>query len=71
MTHYHSIFLLQGIVFGKIAAEDHPKISVLHKISAVPTFLFFLGGKVIDRLDGANAAKLSLMVKNNVKRQTP
>jgi len=36
------------------------------KIAAVPTFLFFVLGKQVDRLDGANAAKLTLMVKNNV-----
>lgn len=36
------------------------------KIAAVPTFLFFLSGKQVDRLDGANAAKLTMMVKNNV-----
>lgn len=57
---------LQGVHFAKILAEDHPKLSVEHKISAVPTFLLFLSGKQVDRLDGANAAKLSQMVKTNV-----
>jgi hypothetical protein len=29
-----------------------------------------LAGKQVDRLDGANAAKLTQMVKNNVKKFT-
>jgi len=53
-------------MFAKIAAENFPQISIDKKIAAVPTFLIFLSGKQIDRLDGANAAKLSQMVKNNV-----
>lgn len=56
---------LKGVLFAKIAAENFPKISIDKKIAAVPTFLIFLSGKQIDRLDGANAAKLSQMVKNN------
>lgn len=56
---------LKGVLFAKIAAENFPKISIDKKIAAVPTFLIFLLGKQIDRLDGANAAKLSQMVKNN------
>ena len=52
--------------FAKILAENFPKISTEKKIAAVPTFLLFLSGKLVDRLDGANAAKLSQMVKNNV-----
>ena len=54
-------------MFGKLPAETFPKVSMQYKISAVPTFLFFLSGKQVDRLDGANAAKLTQMVKNNVK----
>merc|ERR1711973_1039808 len=56
---------LKGVMFAKIAAENFPQISIDKKIAAVPTFLIFLSGKQIDRLDGANAAKLSQMVKNN------
>jgi len=56
---------LKGVSFAKILAENFPKISTEKKIAAVPTFLLFLSGKLVDRLDGANAAKLSQMVKNN------
>jgi thioredoxin-like negative regulator of GroEL len=55
-------------MFAKIPAENFPKISMQCKISAVPTFLFYLAGKQVDRLDGANAAKLTQMVKNNVSQ---
>ena len=55
------------MTFAKIAAESYPRISMDYKIAAVPTFLFFLSGKQVDRLDGANAAKLTMMVKNNVQ----
>ncbi|XP_046462686.1 glutaredoxin-3-like isoform X2 [Daphnia pulex] len=62
---------LKGVMFAKIPAENFPKISMQCKISAVPTFLFYLAGKQVDRLDGANAAKLTQMVKNNnAKAQT-
>lgn len=62
---------LKGVLFTKIPAETFPKISMQCKISAVPTFLFYLSGKLVDRLDGANAAKLTQMVKNNnAKAQT-
>lgn len=61
-----SVSFFQGVVFAKIPAETFPKVSMQYKISAVPTFLFFLLNKQVDRLDGANAAKLTQMVKNNV-----
>lgn len=57
-------------MFAKIPAENFPKISMQCKISAVPTFLFYLAGKQVDRLDGANAAKLTQMVKNNVSQNS-
>lgn len=59
-------FLFQDVIFTKIPAENFAKISMKYKISAVPTFLFYLNGNQVDRLDGANAAKLTQMVKNNV-----
>ena len=59
------------MAFAKIQAENLPKLSVQYKISAVPTFLFFVSGKQADRLDGANAAKLTQMVKSHVRCSSP
>jgi len=62
---------LKDATFAKIEAERLPKVSMKHNISAVPTFLFFIGGKITDRLDGANASKLTQLVKShNMKAKT-
>lgn len=59
---------LKDVSFAKIAAETFPKLSMNFNISAVPTFLLFVNGKQVDRLDGANAVKLTQMVKSNVSK---
>ncbi|RZC40796.1 Glutaredoxin and/or Thioredoxin domain containing protein [Asbolus verrucosus] len=51
------------IKFFKCQAEDLSEVSLSHKIEAVPTVLLFRSGKVIDRIDGADAVKISEKVK--------
>ncbi|XP_063076922.1 glutaredoxin 3 isoform X1 [Engraulis encrasicolus] len=48
--------------FVKLEAEAVPEVSEKYEISSVPTFLFFKGGEVVDRLDGAHAPELSKKV---------
>lgn len=49
--------------FVKLEAEAVPEVSEKHQISAVPTFLFFRAGQIVDRLDGANAPELTKKVQ--------
>uniref|UniRef100_A0AAY4BDT3 Thioredoxin domain-containing protein n=2 Tax=Denticeps clupeoides TaxID=299321 RepID=A0AAY4BDT3_9TELE len=50
-------------VFVKLDAEAVPEVSEKYEISAVPTFLLFKSGKVIDKLDGAHAPELTKKVQ--------
>ena len=40
-----------------------------HEVAAVPTCIFFRGGKLLDRVEGAKAADVSKMVRNLVAQQ--
>eukprot|EP00271_Cylindrocystis_brebissonii_P007412 TRINITY_DN20928_c0_g1_i1.p1 TRINITY_DN20928_c0_g1~~TRINITY_DN20928_c0_g1_i1.p1 ORF type:complete len:431 (+),score=76.98 TRINITY_DN20928_c0_g1_i1:123-1295(+) len=48
--------------FLRVEAEEVPDISEEYSVSAVPFFLFFRNGKVIDQLEGANAPELASRV---------
>ena len=40
-----------------------------HEVAAVPTCIFFRGGKMLERVEGAKAADVSKMVRNLVAQQ--
>ena len=46
------------LVVGKCDVEENDEVAFKYKVSGVPTFLFFKGGKLVDRLTGANRAEL-------------
>ncbi|KAF9405136.1 Glutaredoxin 3 [Podila epigama] len=48
-----------AIHFIKIEAEKFPDISEEYEIAAVPSFVIVKEGKVVDRVEGANAPELS------------
>ncbi|KAF9177436.1 Glutaredoxin 3 [Haplosporangium sp. Z 767] len=48
-----------NIKFIKIEAEKFPDISEEYEIAAVPSFVVVKEGKVVDRVEGANAPELS------------
>ncbi|GJJ79204.1 monothiol glutaredoxin [Entomortierella parvispora] len=48
-----------NIQFIKIEAEKFPDISEEYEIAAVPSFVIVKEGKVLDRVEGANAPELS------------
>ncbi|KAF8923016.1 thioredoxin-like protein [Dissophora ornata] len=48
-----------AVKFIKIEAEKFPDISEEYEIAAVPSFVIVKEGKVIDRVEGANAPELS------------
>jgi len=56
--------------FCKCQAEDLSEISLKYKIEAVPTIILFRSSKVIDRVDGADAAKLTAKVKQHCQNTT-
>lgn len=41
------------IVFGKLNTDDNFQISEKHRISSIPTLLFFKDGKLVDKMIGA------------------
>ncbi|XP_067656316.1 uncharacterized protein [Haliotis asinina] len=55
---------LSQVRFVQLEAEKLAEISEKNNIIAVPTFIFFKGGKSVDRLDGANAADLTKKVQS-------
>jgi thioredoxin 1 len=40
---------------GKINTDEHPNAASRFKISAIPTLLFFKGGKVVEQLVGVHS----------------
>ncbi|KAK8742299.1 hypothetical protein OTU49_001784 [Cherax quadricarinatus] len=61
---------LKEVTFGIVVAEDIPEVSLKYNVSAVPTFVLFRGGKVIERVDGVNAAELTSKVKTQAAKTT-
>ncbi|KAF8031272.1 hypothetical protein BT93_D0466 [Corymbia citriodora subsp. variegata] len=45
--------------FLRVEAEEQPEISEAYTVSAVPYFVFFKDGKVVDTLEGANPSSLA------------
>ncbi|XP_030467864.2 monothiol glutaredoxin-S17 [Syzygium oleosum] len=45
--------------FLRVEAEEQPEISEAYAVSAVPYFVFFKDGKVVDTLEGANPSSLA------------
>ncbi|XP_057815539.1 monothiol glutaredoxin-S17 [Cryptomeria japonica] len=45
--------------FLRVEAEQQPEISEAYSVSAVPFFVFFKDGKVVDTLEGANPSELA------------
>ncbi|KAL4387022.1 hypothetical protein GQ457_09G002380 [Hibiscus cannabinus] len=45
--------------FLRVEAEEQPEISEEYSVSAVPSFVFFKDGKVVDKLEGADPSSLA------------
>jgi len=43
------------VAFAKINTDEHQQIAAEHGISAIPTFLIFKDGELVDRITGAMA----------------
>lgn len=55
-----------AVTFVKINTEEQPDIASQHSVRAMPTFILFRDSKVIDRVQGANPAKLQALVQKIV-----
>jgi len=51
------------VTFARVEAEEQPEISMDYDVAAVPTLLFMEGGKVLDRIEGAKVADMTLKVR--------
>ncbi len=47
-----------NIVFLKVDVDENPDTAMKFQVSAMPTFLFIKSGQVVDKMMGANPAKL-------------
>ncbi|XP_060526703.1 glutaredoxin-3 [Cylas formicarius] len=65
-----------NVKFYSCPAEDLSEISLKYKIEAVPTVILFKSGEQIDRVEGADATKITESIKkhnvrNEVKENEP
>lgn len=63
-----SLQQLKDVIFSTVMAEDLSEVSMKHSIAAVPSFLLIREGKVLDRVEGANAAELTTKVKTQAAK---
>lgn len=56
---------LTDVVFVKVDVDENPATAAKYSVSAMPTFLFIKGGEVVDRLMGANPARLQELVNQH------
>ncbi|GER25425.1 glutaredoxin [Striga asiatica] len=56
-----SIFVrgYRKMCYPEVEAEEQPEISEKYSVSAVPFFVFFKNGKMVDTLEGANPSSLA------------
>jgi thioredoxin 1 len=57
---------MDNVVFIKIDVDDNPDTAAKYNVSAMPTFVFIKGGEVVDRLMGANPARLQELIDEHV-----
>ncbi|KAF5286661.1 hypothetical protein FQR65_LT12492 [Abscondita terminalis] len=59
-----------NIKFCSCPAEDLSEISLRYKIHAVPTLIFFQAGNEIDRVNGADAAKITAKINEHSRNSS-
>jgi len=52
-------------IFVKVDVDEAGEIAERYEIQAMPTFLFFLNGVQVDKMTGANEAKLRETITKN------
>ena len=56
---------MSNVVFLKVDVDQNEEAAAEYNISAMPTFIFFKGGKKVNEMMGANAEKLKQMITEN------
>jgi len=54
---------IDSVVFLKVDVDENPDTAAKYSVSAMPTFVFIKGWEVVDRLMGANPARLKEMIE--------
>ena len=49
---------------SQVEAEEAADVAMEYEVAAVPTFIFYRAGKILDRVEGAKAADVTKMVRN-------
>lgn len=57
-----------GVAFGKVDVDDNPDAAMKHQISAVPTFISFLGETSVNQFSGADPNQLKTIVEDLLKK---
>ena len=56
---------MPDVVFVKVDVDENPDTAAKYSVSAMPTFIFIKGGEVVDRLMGANPARLQELINEH------
>jgi len=62
---------LVHVMFLKVEAEELPDLCEKYEVEAVPTFVLIKNGKVLDRIQGANAPELTKKIRINCEKELP
>lgn len=57
---------MTNVVFLKVDVDENPETAAKYSVSAMPTFLFIKSGEVVDRLMGANGARLQELIEEHM-----
>jgi thioredoxin 1 len=57
---------MSDVVFVKVDVDENPDTAAKYSVSAMPTFFFIKGGEVVDRLMGANPARLQELIQEHM-----
>jgi len=60
---------LVHVKFIKVEAEELPDLCETYEVEAVPTFVLLKNGKVVDRVQGANAPELTKKIRLHSERE--
>ena len=52
-----------AVVFAAVDADESPDVVQAHNVRAFPTFIFFVGGREVDRMQGADQNQLRQKVE--------
>jgi len=56
---------IADVMFVKVDVDENPDTAAKYSVSAMPTFIFIKGGEVVERLMGANPARLQELINEH------